>query len=213
VAAGLDELLARFETIYQSSKDESRFLRLQIDRIRSCRGAFPLVFQHGDTGTWNLLVRPDGRVAFIDWENGEPNGMPLWDLFYFLRTFGTWISRQSGSRDREVSFQKNFLTASPLRDLLARATEEYCAEVGLATELAEPLFYLCWVHWALREAARLSAAELHDGTYVRLLRLCIRERDRVSSLFLFGSESSARAAIHCGLGTLKGPMTEMEEIR
>jgi SAM-dependent methyltransferase len=198
VAAKLDELLARFATIYQSSKDESCFLRLQIDRIRGCRGTFPLVFQHGDTGTWNLLVRPGGRVAFIDWENGEPHGMPLWDLFYFLRTFGTWISRQNGNRDREVSFQKNFLTASPLRVLLARATEEYCAEVGLATELAEPLFYICWMHWALREAARLSTAKLHDGVYVRLLRLCVRERDRVSSVFLFGSESSARAAIHRG---------------
>jgi SAM-dependent methyltransferase len=213
VAAGLDELVTRFESIYQSSQDESRFLRLQIHRIRSCRGACPLVFQHGDTGTWNLLVRPDGRVAFIDWENGEPKGMPLWDLFYFLRTFGTWISRQTGIRDREMSFQKNFLTASPLKDLLARATQEYCAEVGLAAELAEPLFYTCWVHWALREATRLPAAMLHDGTYVRLLRLCIRERDRLSFVLSSGSENSAGAALHRSSGNGKGLMTQMEQIR
>jgi len=213
VAAGLEKLLTSFEKIYKPSEDERGFLKMQFDRIRSSRSAFPLVFQHGDTGTWNLLVRPNGRVAFIDWENGEPNGMPLWDLFYFLRAFGTWISRQRGDRDREASFQKNFLATSPLSDLLAEATEEYCTGVGLATALVEPLFYTCWVHWALREATRLSAANLHDGTYVRLLRLCIRERDRLSSVLPFGSESSAGAAIHRGSTNGKGPMTEMEQVR
>ena len=213
VAAGLEKLLTHFEKIYKPSEDERRFLRMQFDRIVSSRSALPLVFQHGDTGTWNLLVRPDGRVAFIDWENGDPNGMPLWDLFYFLRAFGTWISRQKGDRDREASFQKNFLAASPLSDLLAEATEEYCTEVGLAIALVEPLFYTCWVHWALREATRLSAANLQDGTYVRLLRLCIRERGRLSSVLPFGSERSAGAAIHRGSGNGKGPMTEIEEIR
>jgi hypothetical protein len=195
VATGLETLFTDFEKIYKPSEDESRFLRLQFDRIRRSHRAFPLVFQHGDTGTWNLLVRPDGRVAFIDWENGEPNGMPLWDLFYFLRAFGTWICRQRGDRDREASFQRNFLAASPLSDLLANAAEEYCAEVGLATDLVEPLFYSCWVHWALREAMRLSAAHLHEGTYVRLLRLCIRERDRLNLVLSLQSRRPARVAV------------------
>jgi hypothetical protein len=211
-AEGLGTLLADFQRIYKPSEDESRFLKIQIDKIHGSRSAFPLVFQHGDTGTWNLLVRPDDRVAFIDWENGGPNGMPLWDLFYFLRAFGTWISRQKGDRDREASFRKNFLTASPLRDLFARVTEEYRSEVGLAPNLVEPLFYSCWVHWALREAMRLSEANLHDGTFVRLLRLCIRERDQLSSILPFGSESSAGAAIRRGSDNGNRLMTEMEEI-
>ena len=29
----------------------------------------------------------DGRVVFLDWEAAEARGMPLWDLFYFLRSF------------------------------------------------------------------------------------------------------------------------------
>jgi hypothetical protein len=194
VAAGFEALLTHFEEIYKPSKDESDFLRAQIDRIRSFHGRFPVVFQHGDSGTWNLLVRPDGRVAFLDWENGEPNGMPLWDLFYFLRTFGTWISRQKGNQDREASFRQNFLAASPLRDLLARTTEEYCTEIGLASDLAEPLFYICWVHWALRESARLSPARLQEGIYVRLLRLCIRERNPSDSSWPLSMEGCREAA-------------------
>jgi len=189
VAAGLAKLLAQFEEIYKPSAEESCFLRMQIERIRSSSSAFPLVFQHGDPGTWNLLVRPDGRVAFLDWESGEPNGMPLWDLFYFLLSFGSWMSRQRGDRDVESSFRKAFLTASPLSALLAGATERYCAEVGLAKDLVEPLFYTCWMHRALKEATRLSAAELHDGDFVRLLRLCIRERDRLSRVGAFCAES------------------------
>ena len=213
VAAGLDKLLTHFETIYKPSEDENRFLRMQIERIRSSRSAFPLVFQHGDPGTWNLLVRPDGRVAFLDWESGEPNGMPLWDLFYFLRTFGTWISRQRGDRDGEGSFRKHFLAASPLSEFLTQTIEQYCAAVGLAKELVEPLFYTCWMHRALKEATRLSAEKLHDGICIRLLRLCLRERDRVSSVLPFASESSTGDANHRGSGNGKGPMKVMEEIR
>jgi hypothetical protein len=159
-----------------------------------------------------LIVRPDGRAAFIDWENGDPNGMPLWDLFYFLRTFGTWISRQKGVRDREASFRKNFISASPLKDLLAQATKEYCASLGLAAGLAEPLFYTCWVQCALREAARLSTNNLHDATYLRLLRLCIQERDRLSSALLVGWNAPIGAAVRHGSVNGKAVIAGMNEV-
>ena len=47
-----------------------------------------MVFQHGDPGVWNLLITPDGRPAFLDWEAAEHHGMPVWDLFYAARSVG-----------------------------------------------------------------------------------------------------------------------------
>lgn len=189
VAAGLMKLFAQFEEIYQLPEEELRFLREQIGRIESAQGGFPLVFQHGDPGSWNLLVRKDGRVVFLDWESGEPEGMPLWDLFYFVRSFGTWIARRKGQRDAQGSFRKNFIARSALSELLAEATKRYCAAVGLDRDLAEPLFYTCWMHRALKESARLQPGKLQGGEFVKLLRLCIRERNRPELALPFFAKS------------------------
>ena len=45
--------------------------------------AVPAVLQHNDLGTWNVVT--DGRAFMaVDWESARPDGMPLWDLCYFL---------------------------------------------------------------------------------------------------------------------------------
>jgi hypothetical protein len=40
----------------------------------------PAVFEHGDAAHPNLIRRPDGRIDAVDWERGEPDGLPLHDL-------------------------------------------------------------------------------------------------------------------------------------
>jgi hypothetical protein len=75
------------------------------------------------------------------------------------------------------SFEEQLLGDSELGRLLAQKTSRYCAETGLATELVEPLFYLCWVHRALREATRLHPHHLDRGRYVNLLRVSIERRE------------------------------------
>lgn len=176
VAEGLESLFQRFEQIYQLTPAHRDFLAQQLETLRQSRAAFPLVFQHGDPGTWNIMVGPSGRVAFLDWEAAEPQGLPLWDIFYFLRTYGVWTSRAAGVRDTVKSFSQHFLFPSPFNSLLTETTERYCEQVGLARELVEPLFYTCWMHRALKEATRLSADRLQNGHYVRLLRLCMDQR-------------------------------------
>ena len=48
--------------------------------------ALPIVFAHGDAAAWNVLVQPNDRVAFLDWEAADAEGMPLWDVFHFARS-------------------------------------------------------------------------------------------------------------------------------
>ncbi len=187
VAEGLDTLFKQLTRIYQIAPAHRDFLTSQIATIASSKAAFPLVFQHGDPGAWNVLVTGTGRAAFLDWEAAEPHGMPLWDLFYFLRSFGTWVSRSSGTTNSLKSFEQQFLIESALGPLLIDSVARYCERTGLSREMIEPLFYTCWLHRALKEATRLPLARLESGHYVNLLRLCIERRNTSALHRLFSS--------------------------
>jgi phosphotransferase family enzyme/methyltransferase family protein len=173
VAEGLELLFRRFAQIYELTPAHRDFLAEQIAAIAGSRGTIPLVFQHGDPGTWNIMATPAGRAAFLDWEAFEECGMPLWDLFYFMRSYSVWSARKAGVRDSLKGFAQQLLTESALGTLLAEVVGRYCERSGLAQNLVQPLFYTCWMHRALKESTRLPAERLERGHYVSLLRMCI----------------------------------------
>jgi len=173
----LEALLARFDELYRMDRLTSRFLEGQLAALASDAGALRLVFQHGDPGPWNIVVTADGRPGFLDWESADPDGMPLWDLFHFLRSFGLIVSRKAGRHDAAKSFDDQVLWTSALNKLLVDATGRFCEETGMPTRLVEPLFFLCWAHRAVKEASRLPREDLGSGRYFNLLRLAIDRRD------------------------------------
>ncbi len=183
-------LLKQFAGIYKLSDRDHAFLVEQIGVIAQSSAPFPTVFQHGDPGIWNVLATDREGIAFLDWEAAELQGMPLWDVFYFLRSYGTWMARQRGNRDSLKSFNQNFLNSSALSSLLVRLVHRYCERIQLDTRFIEPLFYLCWMHRALKEATRLTAARLEMGHYVSLLRMCIENRQAPGLVQLFAPISS-----------------------
>jgi hypothetical protein len=177
VAAALDELLERFAGLYGPSGDELAALADEIAAVAASRRPFPLVFQHGDPGTWNVLVTPEGCPAFLDWEAAEMHGMPLWDLFYFARSAGIGVARAAGTRGSLEAFARQFLPDGPTSRALAQDVERYVERIGLDHALVGPLLLTCWMHRALKEAATLAPERLAHGRYVRLLRLCLRHRE------------------------------------
>jgi hypothetical protein len=186
-AQSLRDLLARFVEIYDLTGHQHAYLDGQIDAIERHPDALPLVFQHGDPGTWNLLVTEDGRPAFLDWEAAEPDGMPLWDVFYFVRSFAVSVARVAGVGSTLNGFGRQFLRDQPINRLLVDAVERHCDELGLARELVEPLFLTCWVHRALKEAGGLAPGRLDTGHYVNLVRLCIDRADAPGLRRLYGT--------------------------
>lgn len=173
VAQVLQTLFTRFNAIYQLSPAHHAFLTDQLEQVRLCSQPFPLVFQHGDPGPWNMLVTPRGRIAVLDWEAAEPQGMPLWDLFYFLRSYCVDVARGQGVNDVLRGFQTQFMAATPMGDFVVDTVQHYCTQIGLPATVVKPLFYTCWMHRALKEATRLPVDKVERGRFVTLLRLCI----------------------------------------
>jgi hypothetical protein len=186
----LDALFQQFTRTYRLEPKEEDFLGAHVEALVRCGDGFPLVFQHGDPGPWNVLVTSDGRLAFLDWEAAVPLGMPLWDLFHFVRSYSLDVSRAGGTREPLQSFAEQFLEQSAVNRLLVDAITRFRARTGLAGEFVEPLFYTCWMHRGVKEAATLPPHRLESGRYVNLLRLAIERRDSPGLRALFSSEAS-----------------------
>ena len=192
VAKGLRQLFARFLEVYRLTPEQNIFMEGQIDSIEQALGEFPLVFQHGDPGTWNMLVTKSGKVAFLDWEAAEPHGMPLWDLFYFLRSYCIWATRGGGRRDSLQVFAQSFLGEAPLNLFVSEMTHSYCQRLGLPNDLIQPLYYTCWMHRALKETTRLPQAKLDQGHYVNLLRTSIDQSNAPGLRWLFVNQDTGK---------------------
>jgi hypothetical protein len=171
VAAALRELLRRFEATYRPTPACRRVLENAIETVDASPGTVPVVFAHGDPGPQNLIVSDSGRVTFLDWENAEPAGMPLWDLFAFLRGFTTWAIRHQRAMSRLAAIERNFLVGTALTPLITDSVERYRRALDLDPALVKPLFFMCWMSLAVREAPRLTAQSLPNGFQARALEL------------------------------------------
>ncbi|MCG8604896.1 phosphotransferase [bacterium] len=191
VVLALWDLFERFTEIYNLPGQYTDFLKDQLAVLESAQEDVPLVLQHGDPGTWNMLVSEEGKVIVIDWESGEAQGMPLWDLFYFFRTYASWVSRMKGSRDSLKNFSNEFLEPTPLAAILQDVTERYCEATGLESKFIQPLFYTCWMHRALKESMRLTRETLTSGNYVNVLKIAIDHRESPTLQRLFAANSNS----------------------
>jgi hypothetical protein len=186
LAGSLQQLVDRFCEIYKPSSEHQAYLNHLVARLRET--LLPAVFQHGDPGTWNLLVTTDDKVAFLDWENATEYGVPIWDLLYFLRSYCVAAGQKTGNYGVLAAFEHYFIESSPLSPFIIDAFEGYCQRVALDATLVEPLFLMCWVFWAVKQAALVEAVGLQTAHYVQLVKLCIDRRDSPTLARIFSLE-------------------------
>ena len=177
IADALLVLLDRYDRVYRPVAAEHAALRERFEGLGRIGGTVPTVLQHGDPGTWNLVVDEADRTVFLDWESAELDGLPLWDLLYFARSYVVAASRRSGLRDRLDAASRHLLDASPLGDRVAAIVDDYRARVGVPGEAVEALLYGCWVHRSLKEAGRMDPARVDQGQFVRLVRRMLARPD------------------------------------
>lgn len=165
--ASLDALVDRYVQSYPVPSTAQAVLRAEVDRLAGI--GVPAVLQHGDPGPWNAMLTADDTVAFLDWEAGEARGLPLWDLFYFLRSTSLLLSQRRPWQSRRSRTRRDLIAGSAVGDLVARHVRSYVEHTGLDHRAVEPLFYLCWVHRALKQARRVPVDRRDRGTFHRFV--------------------------------------------
>jgi hypothetical protein len=167
IEAKLAALAEEVAVQYSLTAAETRAIQALVAQVRAHSSQLPTVFSHGDAATWNAVRLADGRVAFLDWEAGHAEGVPLWDLWYFARSHvmsSSRVRRRLGFRGPDV------LEALRRDPMLSAAVTEYTSRLGIPAEVVGPLFTLCWADRALREVTRLEAGALARGHYIGLVR-------------------------------------------
>lgn len=186
--AGLDRILAAYATAYAPGEAELTAIRARLAIVTGAGQPIRTVFLHGDPGVQNLLV-DGGRVTMLDWENGDPAGLPVWDVAIFLRSYAVWATAGRGRGSRFAAVRRHLVDGSSLTPELATALEAYRRRVGIAPALVEPLVTLGWVWLAARDAARLDPGRAADGQAIRVARLFLEHGARCA---VFGGlESTA----------------------
>ena len=176
LGAALSELLDMYTAAYDVPPTTVQFLRSQVAVL--AEASLDAVLQHGDPGPWNAIVTPADTVAFLDWEAGEARGIPLWDLLYFLRSTSLLVAPNRPWQSRATRTRRDLVAGSPFGDVVASHVGAYVEALGLDAEVVEPLFHLCWVHRAVKQARRLAPTDRSRGTFHRLVLDGVAGRDR-----------------------------------
>ncbi len=116
------------------------------------------MLEHGDLSHPNLLVR-NGRVAVIDWELAETQGLPATDLFFFLAYVAGALSRAQSSGDSVAAVDRAFFG----RRSWARTHRPYAQAMALPQDMLTPLFIACWARQVSGLARRMADGGENSG--------------------------------------------------
>jgi hypothetical protein len=172
----LGKLLEQYDAAYVVPAATTAFLARQVDLLADTE--LHAVVQHGDPGPWNAVVTAQDAIAFLDWEAGEERGLPLWDLLYFLRSASLHVSRSRPWQSRRSLVRRDLIAGSTSGDLVAEQVRAYVEAIGLDRRAVEPLYHLCWVQRAVKEARRLAPERRSRGTFHRLVLDGVEGRDQ-----------------------------------
>lgn len=176
LAGPLGRLLERYLTVYAATMAERDLLEHLLGTIGEAPN-LPIVAQHGDPGTWNLLLAPDGRIGLLDWESFEPDGPPLWDLWHLVRSITLDLDPGWLPGRRLAYLTDAFLETGRANDRIVRATGRYRAAVPVDDRLILPLLLFGFLHRTLKESTRMAPGKVGDGHYARFLRRLLARPD------------------------------------
>ena len=117
----------------------------------------PLVCEQADFSPWNVLVTPDGRLAVLDWESAELQGLPALDLLYFLAYCLFFLDGTMNSPRAAQSYKKIFDRATLPARVMQECLECYIDGTGLDWAVLPALRLILWIRKARWEYERLIA--------------------------------------------------------
>jgi hypothetical protein len=139
----VEPALARFEQTFGAVVEPE--LRQAGEAMVRKIGELPSVPEQRDLGPWNVLVGPEGRLAVLDWESAEVDGLPALDLLYFL-AYASFGADRAWDRDRRVaSFTRSLDPSSPTGAVRRTCLDRYVRALGLDPAQLAPLRALVWL--------------------------------------------------------------------
>lgn len=123
--------------------------------------ALPRVFEHGDAAHPNLIRLDDGRIGAVDWERGEPDGLPLHDLTIALAYLASAASGATRPVDQAAAFREALIGADPWA---AEALDREARRVGVPIEHRPALVVVAWARSAGWLAEHLGGPPPTSGT-------------------------------------------------
>jgi len=146
--------LDHFECAFPISNEEEHLITETRKLTHSLLGLdFPLVFEHGDFSSPNILVGPRGNIGVVDWELAEPQGLPAVDLFFFLTYLAFARNQTETTEDCVGAFHEAFFGPQAwAREYIAL----YREIIRLPAAALKPLFIACWSRYVATLVARLN---------------------------------------------------------
>jgi aminoglycoside phosphotransferase len=134
----VEQPLQQFKALLPQSAEEASLVDQTLALMRPFHDHdMPLVMEHGDFSSPNILQDENGRVGVVDWELAEPKGLPAADLFFFLTYVA--FARQNARKNADYlkAFQEAFFGPKAWAwPYVAR----YRERLGLTPEMIAPLF-------------------------------------------------------------------------
>jgi hypothetical protein len=125
------------------------------DLVESLPAILP-VLQHNDLGAWNILVDRNSFTA-VDWESARADGLPLWDLVYFLTDALATIDAREGGWDD--FFTRLYLGELPSSRILFGWIRRAVEAASVPVEAVGQVVTLGWLHHGLSHRHREAALE------------------------------------------------------
>lgn len=143
-----------FQQIVDLNDDEIHLIQRTEELLSSLRNAnLPLGFEHGDLSHPNVMWLRAGGAGVVDWEQADPHGLPICDLFFFLAYAGFALHRSREKENHLAAIQEAFFH----RDCWARSyVMEYAERFQLPGSMLASLFVLCWFRYLVGQLTRLS---------------------------------------------------------
>jgi hypothetical protein len=117
----------------------------------------PGVVLHNDLGCWNVVTQEPGFVV-LDWESARADGLPLWDLWYFLADAAATAERVPRER-REEHLAALFRGEHELSRLLFRLTRRVVEALQIDAGAVGTVATLCWLHHSQSNVTRARELE------------------------------------------------------
>jgi glycosyltransferase involved in cell wall biosynthesis len=174
--AGLvEQALVDFEAQFGSVVEEAALASIRQELAGL--GELPSVPEHRDCSPWNLVIRPGGEPALLDWESAEPEGLPGLDLVYFLANCAFVLDGALEDGRTRESYARLLDQQSEHGRIAAQAVAEYTSALGIDPENFRRLRLLCWIvhsrsdyrHLQLEAGGTPRPEDLRRGIFLGLV--------------------------------------------